>query len=59
MAIALRERGREGGAGTGGGGGGGRRINKLCCPEGCSGTQAKKASSLLADSFEITPWPNA
>lgn len=34
-------------------------INKLCCPEGCSWTQAKKASSLLADSFEITPRPNA
>lgn len=35
-------------------GGGEKAINELCCPGGCRGTQAKKASRLLADSFGIT-----
>lgn len=35
-------------------GGGEKAINELCCPGGCQGTQAKKASRLLADSFGIT-----
>lgn len=35
-------------------GGGEKAINELCCPGGCWGTRAKKASCLLADSFGIT-----
>lgn len=38
-------------------GGGEKAINELCCPEGCPGTQAKKASRLLADSSGITRGP--
>lgn len=54
MATSLVERKIERGSGMGSGE---REINKLCRPGGCLQTLAKKASSLLADFFEITRRP--